>query len=119
MNIQKLPLIALRDIVIFPGIIAPIFIGRTKSLHALFNDKKINPEIIETINAQLNNNKTNAVNIINILSSHLISSLATKQALLEEVDLFKRINKIIEILTSGLIHSEAESNLQQRVKKQI
>lgn len=32
---QTLPLLALRDIVIFPGIISPIFIGRDKSLKAL------------------------------------------------------------------------------------
>ena len=34
---QKLSLIALRDMVVFPGTIAPIFVGRTKSLQALLS----------------------------------------------------------------------------------
>jgi ATP-dependent Lon protease len=40
-NTQALPLLALRDIVMFPGIIAPIFIARSKSLKALDESKKI------------------------------------------------------------------------------
>lgn len=39
---QILPLLALRDIVAFPGIISPIFIGREKSLKALLAIKEIN-----------------------------------------------------------------------------
>ncbi|WP_341761396.1 endopeptidase La [Candidatus Tisiphia endosymbiont of Thecophora atra] len=38
-NKEKLPLLALKDMVIFPGMIAPIFVGRTKSLKALLNTK--------------------------------------------------------------------------------
>lgn len=34
-DVQTLPLLALRDIVIFPGIVSPIFIGRDKSLKAI------------------------------------------------------------------------------------
>lgn len=38
-NKKKLPLLALKDMVIFPGMVAPIFVGRTKSLKALLNTK--------------------------------------------------------------------------------
>ena len=43
MNKEKrtLPLLALRDVVIFPSTIAPVFIGREKSLSALLSAKKI------------------------------------------------------------------------------
>jgi len=43
MTAQKktLPLLALRDVIVFPGTIAPIFIGREKSLNALLAAKKI------------------------------------------------------------------------------
>lgn len=43
MSIEKktLPLLTLRDVIIFPGTIAPIFIGREKSLNALLAVKKI------------------------------------------------------------------------------
>ncbi len=40
-NKEKLPLLALKDMVIFPGMVAPIFVGRSKSLKALFNTKII------------------------------------------------------------------------------
>lgn len=43
MNKEKrnLPLLALRDVIIFPNTIAPVFIGREKSLKALLSAKKI------------------------------------------------------------------------------
>ena len=44
MMIQKknLPLLTIRDVIIFPGTVVPIFIGRIKSLNALLSVKKIN-----------------------------------------------------------------------------
>ncbi|XVN41462.1 MAG: endopeptidase La [Rickettsia endosymbiont of Argas persicus] len=224
MNKKSLPLMALRDMVVFPGVIAPVFVGREKSLHALsnttiseednskyilatlqkkldqdspsknelynigilakviqiiklpnntakilietvarvklsnirgeeafeanyeiipdeeifdvnnmrslvdnavqlfakyaINDKKINAEIIKTINKEISGT-TNIINIINILASHLITSLEEKQHLLENTSPFKRITTIINILTSNIVNSETEQALQQRVKKQI
>lgn len=41
-NKEKLPLLVLRDIVVFPGMIAPIFVGRAKSIQALLNTKTPN-----------------------------------------------------------------------------
>ncbi|MFV9868267.1 MAG: endopeptidase La [Rickettsia slovaca] len=224
MHKKSLPLMALRDMVVFPGVIAPIFVGRPKSLQALshttiseednskyilvtlqkkfdqenpsthelyntailakiiqivklpnntakilieavarvklsnikgeeafeanyeiipdeeifdvnnmcslvdnavqlfskyaINDKKVNAEIIETINKEISNS-TNFIDIINILASHLITSLEAKQHLLEETSPFKRITTVISMLTSNIVNSETEQALQQRVRKQI
>ncbi|AFB21117.1 endopeptidase La [Rickettsia canadensis] len=224
MNKKTLPLMVLRDMVVFPGVIAPIFVGREKSLQALsrttiseednskyilitlqkkfdqenpnkydlyntgilakiiqivklpnntakilieavarvklsnikgeaafeanyliipdeeifdvnnmrslvdnavqlfskyaVNDKKVNAEIIETINKEISN-RTNFINIINILAAHLITSLEAKQHLLEETSPFKRITTVISTLTSNIVNSETEQVLQQRVRKQI
>ncbi|QWB86630.1 Lon protease [Rickettsia parkeri] len=224
MHKKSLPLMALRDMVVFPGVIAPIFVGRPKSLQALshttiseednskyilvtlqkkfdqenpsthelyntailakiiqivklpnntakilieavarvklsnikgeeafeanykiipdeeifdvnnmrslvdnavqlfskyaINNKKVNAEIIETINKKISNS-TNFIDIINILASHLITSLEAKQHLLEETSPFKRITTVISMLTSNIVNSETEQALQQRVRKQI
>ncbi len=82
------------------------------------NDKKVNAEIIETINKKISNS-TNFIDIINILASHLITSLEAKQHLLEETSPFKRITTVISMLTSNIVNSETEQALQQRVRKQI
>ncbi|GAA5252532.1 endopeptidase La [Candidatus Rickettsia kedanie] len=82
------------------------------------NDKKVNAEIIETINKEISNS-THFINIINILASHLITSLEAKQHLLEETSPFKRITTVISTLTSNIVNSETEQALQQRVRKQI
>jgi len=45
MNIKSVPVLPLRDIVVFPGMVAPLFVGRKQSVNALNNvmslDKKI------------------------------------------------------------------------------
>ncbi|KAJ6644976.1 Lon protease [Pseudolycoriella hygida] len=222
-NKEKLPLLVLRDMVVFPGMIAPIFVGRTRSIQALLNakiidndrqillvlqkqpnqdspnvqdlhsigvvakiiqtvrlqnnakvlveaidrvkldnivsnetyleaeysvipdkvvkdkgsskilvsnvmelfidytkkHKKINPEIIDTIVAEIEKEPTNFSYITNVLSSHLISPLLIKQTLLEETNPQTRIETITDILTSGMAQLEIEQSLQQTLKKQI
>ena len=45
MNKANFPVLPLRDIVVFPGMVAPLFVGRTQSVnalnHAMTSDKKI------------------------------------------------------------------------------
>ena len=43
---EYLPLLPLRDIVVFPGMIAPLFVGRDKSIKALNEVMKTNKKII-------------------------------------------------------------------------
>ena len=44
-TIKNIPILPLRDIVVFPGMVAPLFVGRKQSVNALNNvmtgDKKI------------------------------------------------------------------------------
>ncbi|MDR0296833.1 MAG: endopeptidase La [Rickettsia sp.] len=221
-NKEKLPLLALKDMVIFPGMVAPVFIGRAKSLKALFDTKiidnnryillvlqkqqdqdtpdiqdlhstgviakiiqtvrlqnnakilveaihkvnlhnitnkeifeaeysilhdeevidvealkastsnvielftkytkahkKINPEIIETIAAEIAKNPTDFSYVTNVLASYLTAPLLIKQTLLEETKPQSRIKTIIDTLTSSMAQMDAEQALQLRVKKQI
>ena len=47
MNIKHtLPLLPLRDIVVFPGIVIPLFVGRDKSIAALNESMNNNKKII-------------------------------------------------------------------------
>ena len=45
MNIKQLPVLPLRDIVVFPGMVAPLFVGRKQSVnalnHVMLTDKRI------------------------------------------------------------------------------
>jgi ATP-dependent Lon protease len=220
MNKEKrnLPLLALRDVIIFPNTIAPVFIGREKSLKALLFAKKIedgqhillttqkkqniedpstndlfrigvlakivqtvklpnnNAKILvevmnrvkltniedneifladytilpdseitdleilnQTVNSLLDlfqeyvkNNKRINLEVLNILekqknpgyltnliASHLETNLDSKQSLLEQVDILKKTEMLIEIITKESLQSETENSIQQRVKKQI
>ena len=48
------PVLPLRDIVIFPHMIAPLFVGRIKSINALESVMDDNKEIIIKANSPLN-----------------------------------------------------------------
>lgn len=43
---QTLPVIALRDVVLFPGMVSPIYVGRAKSVNAIEKAKKDNTDIL-------------------------------------------------------------------------
>ena len=45
-KINFLPCLPLRDIVVFPGMIVPLFVGREKSIQALNEVMKTNKKII-------------------------------------------------------------------------
>ncbi len=215
---KTLPLLILRDVIIFPGTIAPIFIGREKSLNALLAAKRIDDgqhillttqkkqdleepgshdlfrigvlaKIIQTVKLPNNNAKIliEAINrvkltnitgddmfvseytinpdkevadlealnditiaviesfkeyarankkinleilnilteqrnpsyITNIIASHLTSRIDLKQSLLEQTDIQKRAELLLEIITSENAQMDTEQIVQQRVKKQI
>ncbi len=215
---KTLPLLVLRDVIIFPGTIAPVFIGREKSLNALLAAKRIDDgqhillttqkrqdleeptsndlykvgviaKIIQTVKLPNNNAKilVEAINrvrlsnisgtdmfvseytitpdkevtnldalnnitievleafkeyarankkinlevlnvlseqrnpsyICNLIASHLTSKIDTKQPLLEQLDIQKRAETLLEIVTSENTQMDIEQVVQQRVKKQI
>lgn len=215
---KTLPLLTLRDVIIFPGIISPIFIGREKSLNAVLAAKKIadgghilvttqkrqdieeptagdlfkvgvlakiiqtiklpnnnakilveiinrvkltniednnifvanytvmpdnevtdlerlqsvTRELLETFQEYARNNKKvnlevltilghqkNPGYITNLIASHLTSKVEVKQTLLEQVDILKRAEMLIDTINMESMQMDAEQSIQQRVKKQI
>ena len=56
---KNIPLLPLRDIVVFPGMVAPLFVGRKLSVnalnHAMSDDKKINEDDLKVLHLVHNN----------------------------------------------------------------
>jgi ATP-dependent Lon protease len=77
-------------------------------------NKKINLEILNILNEQKNPSV-----ITNIIAANLTCKLEIKQDLLEEADILKRAEKLIEVITAESTFMDAEQSIQQRVKKQI
>ena len=77
-------------------------------------NKKINLEILNILNEQKNPSY-----ITNIIASHLTSKIEVKQGLLEQTDVQKRAEMLLEIIISENAQIDTEQLLQQRVKKQI
>src|SRR6185503_3618675 len=55
-GIQKLPLLPLRDLIIFPHMMMPLFVGREKSINALENAMSQQSDIILVAQRDAKNN---------------------------------------------------------------
>lgn len=91
----------------------------SKTLIEAFQDyirinKKINLDVMNVLN-----NQTNPSYISNIIASHLNIAIAEKQKILEEKDLNKRVEKLLDITISENTQLDIDQQVQQRVKKQI
>lgn len=91
----------------------------SKTLIEAFQDyirinKKINLDVMNVLN-----NQTNPSYISNIIASHLNIEIAEKQKILEERDLNKRVEKLLDITISENTQLDIDQQVQQRVKKQI
>lgn len=101
-------------------------VGNTERLKAVNNaliskfkeyvqqNKKINPEILNTINEKHSPN-----HIINILASHIASSVSVKQELLSAPSLLKRGELLLKTIEKEMIQIDTEQSVQSSVKKQI
>ncbi len=53
MNKKNIPVLPLRDIVVFPYMVAPLFVGRFKSINALETVMEENKEIVVGISTSM------------------------------------------------------------------
>lgn len=91
----------------------------SKTLIEAFQDyirinKKINLDVMNVLN-----NQTNPTYISNIIASHLNIEIEEKQKILEERDLNKRIERLLDITIAENTQLDIDQQVQQRVKKQI
>ena len=70
---QKLPLLPLRDIVVFPHMVAPLFVGRTKSINALTDAMNKNKNIFLASQKKvgINNPREKDINSIGVFGEVL------------------------------------------------
>src|SRR5918912_618192 len=123
---ETLPIVPLRDVVVFPHMMMPFVIGRPSSTraleHALLKDKRIflaaqhdasvddpRPEDIYTMGC-----------VANVVQSlHLLVGVDEKQNLLEIISPIERLNRIAGILEIEVDKLQVDRRIQSRVKKQM
>ena len=114
------PLLPLRDIVVFPGMVIPLFVGRDKSITALNevmkNDKKI--VLVSQKNSEVDDPKKNDIFTYGCESSILqLLKLpdGTVKVLIEGNKRVKILNSSLEVapkeLSPGKIYTSSEDHL--------
>ncbi len=91
----------------------------TRSIHSSFEtyaklNQKIGDDMLESVPAI-----TDPSQLVNTVAAHLTAKVKDKQALLETEDVYSRLEKLYQILTSEIDVLELEEKLRQRVKKQM
>src|SRR5512134_374612 len=147
--IETLPMVPLRDVVVFPHMMIPFVIGRPRSIRALeyaLAKAKLIPRVTETGNGieslmskviglfeqyvKLSNNlhydaMLAAVRVedpgrlTDTISSHLVVPVEEKQNLLEIVSAHERLTRITSILEAEVDKLNVDRRIQGRVKKQM
>jgi len=143
---QLLPVLPLRDIVVFPHMVVPLFVGREKSINALeevmrqekrillLTQKektlaaqtrsqfegygKLNKKIAEEVVASVGETK-DAAKLADVISVHLNADIENKQALLAERDVAERLNIIMALMDAEVSVLKVEKKVRGRVKRQM
>src|SRR5205823_11885027 len=120
----RVPLLPLRDIIVFPHMVVPLFVGRQKSIRAL--EEAMNKQKFILLAAQ-KDAKTNdpaeddiyRVGTLDTIVAHLGIKLEDKQTLLEMTNPAERLEKVLGFLRSEIEILEVEKRIRTRVKKQM
>src|SRR5207245_2700572 len=135
------PVLPLRDTVVFPGMIVPLFVGREKRVKALEEEeteadpsemqaaartvesefenyvklnKKVPPEVVVSINKI-----EEPAKLADTISAHLALKVAEKQQLLELDSVSKRLERILGLMEGEIGVLQVEKKIRNRVKRQM
>ncbi len=114
----KLPLLPLRDILVFPSTVVPLFVGRDKSIHALEQAMSRNKEILLAAQIKAKTNDPSVEDIFRVGTISTILQLlrlpdGTVKVLVEGV----RRAKVIEYIhTEEFFFVEAEELVEEKGK---
>lgn len=101
---EKLPILVLKDTVIFPSMIAPIFVGRKKSIQALLNTKIINNDRYILLVLQKQQNKESP----NIQDLYQVGVLAK---IIQTVRIQNNAKILVEAIDKVMLHNITNNNM--------
>src|SRR5207302_1444674 len=116
-EVRAYPVLPLRDIVVFPHMIVPLFVGREKSIRALEEvklNKKVSPEVVSVVQQITDHGK-----IADTVASHLAVKIADKQGILETTAVSSRLEKVLGLMESEISVLQVEKRIRTRVKRQM
>src|SRR5205085_1990044 len=129
------PVLPLRDIVVFPHMIVPLFLGRKKSIRALEEVMRSDIFILLATqkNASDNDPATEAIyevgtleSVLQLLklpdgtlASHLAVKVPDKQLILETPSVTERLEKVLGLIDSEISVLQVEKRIRTRVKRQV
>ena len=127
-DIQTLPLLSLRDLVVFPHMMMPLFVGREKSINALQHAMKMKTDIVLASQKEARNNnpssdQIHSVGTVGAIIQHLKLPDGTVKALVEgkhriHIDKFIQQDNFFTVQVSPVveqIQKETEANALKRM----
>src|SRR5438105_736599 len=114
----ELPVLPLRDVVVYPHMIIPLFVVRAKSIRALEEslkkNKKVPPEILTSLNS-IEDPERLAYSV----AAHITLKIKDKQELLENPSLSARIQHLLSLIESEIDLLQIEKRIRGRVRSQM
>src|SRR5438477_217871 len=128
------PVLPLRDIVVFPHMIVPLFVGREKSVRALEDVMKDDKQILLVTqkNAAQDDPATSDIYTVgtvgtvlqllklpDTVAAHLTLTIPEKQELLETGTVAERLEKVFGYMEGEIGVLQVEKRIRNRVKRQM
>src|SRR3989440_10334939 len=120
-----LPLLPLRDVVVFPHMVIPLFVGRPKSIKALEAAMEAGRQIMLVAQKAAGKDEPkpdgidDAGRLADTIAAHLPLKLESKQSVLDLFAVDKRLEKLLEQLEHEVDILQVEKRIRGRVKRQM
>lgn len=128
-NIQTLPLLSLRDLVVFPHMMMPLFVGREKSINALQHAMNTKTDIVLASQKEARNNtptpdQIHSVGTIGAIIQHLKLPDGTVKALIEGkhrvyINKFTQIDNFFTVQVNSVMEEIKQETEAKALKRMV